>query len=165
MPGNENVEKLPSDIQDADQNNDADLDDESGEDKEADKDNFHQEHQTSKDHETTQGKEIVKDHETETNQDDIELSGCKKLGQDIHSTENNERDESDVVKKEQNQTENIEMMPQIKDVVLQIDEVCISNQDAGLTRENSDQEEAKQSVDDALIASEENVVIEMDTKG
>ena len=60
-------------------------------------------------------------------------------------------------------TENTEMMPQRKDLVLQIDEVCKSNQDVGLTRENSDQEVAKQSVGDALIASEENVVIEMDT--
>ena len=85
------------------------------------------------------------EHETEKNQDEIELSGYKKSCGNIHSTENTE------------------MMPQRKDLVLQIDEVCKSNQDVGLTRENSDQEVAKQSVGDALIASEENVVIEMDT--
>ena len=132
LPENENIDTPSSDIQDhdADQNNYADLDDESGEDKAADKDKANdqdettkQDDQTSKEHETTQEKETVKEHETEKNQDDIELSGCKKSCQDIHSTENNEREESDVVKKKQNQTENIEMMPLRKDVVLQIDEV------------------------------------------
>ena len=181
LPENENVDTPSSDIKDhdADQKNNADLDDESGEDKEAYVDNANdqdkttkKDDQTSKEHETHQEKETVKDHETEKNQDDIKLSGCKKSCQDIHSIENNVKDTSDVsvldsrqnfTKKEQNQTENIEMLPQRKDVVLPIDEVCKSYQNVGLTIENLVQEGAKQSLGDDLIAMEDNVVIEMDT--
>ena len=180
LPKNDNVDTPSSDIKDHDavQKNNADLDDESGEDKEAYEDNVNdkdettkQDDLTSKEHETTQEKETIKDHKKEKNQDDIELSGCKKSCQDVHSIENNVKDKSDVAvlnsrqnltKKEQNQTENIEMFPQRKDA-LPIDEVCKSNKNVGLTIENSVQEGAKQSLGDDLIAMEDNVVIEMDT--
>ena len=171
-PVNENVYSPSSDIQDndAEEINDTDLVSESGEDKEAEKDNINdqdettkQYNQTSKDHETTQEKETVKNHEKEKKSNDIDLFVCKKSIEDIH----NDREELGVVyynttKRGQYQTENKEMLPQKKDLVLQIDKVCKSKQDVELTKENPVQEATKQAVEDGLIAIEENVFIDMD---
>ena len=66
-------------------------------------------------------------------------------------------------KEEHNPLETKEMLPQRREVILQIDEACKSNHVVGLKRENSGKEATKQLLEHDLIAEEDNVVIEMGT--
>ena len=163
---NENIGKTSTAIQEHDtvQPSEPDEDKKAGKDIEIDQD--------EKDYETVQDEETVKDYESEKDKEDIEMFVC------IDNTSIDNKDKEKVVdlsnsrknlnrlktnKKEHNPTEPIEMLPQRREVILQIDDVCKFNHVVGLTREKSEKEATEQLLKHDLIAEEDNVVIEMGT--
>ena len=176
LKDDEIVGKTSTDIQEHDTVQPSEPDEDKKADKDIEIDQDEKDYTTSKDHETVQNEETVKDNETEKDKEDIEMFVCKKSAEEIQSIDNNDREEADGIsnsrktlntlktnKEEHNLTETKEMLPQRREVILQIDEVCKSNHVVGLKRENSGKEATKQLLEHDLIAEEDNVVIEMGT--
>ena len=168
LKDDENVGKTSTDIQEHDTVQPSEPDEDTKADKDIESDQDKKESTTSKDNETVHDEETVKHHETE--KENIEMFVCKTLAEEIQSIDNNNREEADDIsnsrktnKEELNPSETKEMLPQRREVILQIDEACKSNHVVGLKRENSGKEATKQLLEHDLIAEEDNVVIEMGT--
>jgi hypothetical protein len=171
LKDDENVGKTFADIQEHDTVQPSEPDEDKKANKDIEIDQDEKDFTTSKDHETVQDEETLKDHDSE--KENIEMFVCKTLAEEKQSIDNNDREEADGIsnsrknlcklktnKKEHNPTETTELIPQRREVILQIDDVCESNHVLGLKREK---EATKQLLEHDLIAEEDNVVIEMGT--